>query len=109
IPAGPAITRPDVPAPAFEKQVEATLEDHNVDAPRLSLVWHGVKPYSDDEAAGDVLAQILGGGKTSRLYRSLVFEKQVAAEVEASDTAMGLGGYFDIDATVNQGHSVKEL
>jgi len=109
IPKGPDVKRPDVPSPVFDKPVEATIEDHNIDAPRLSFVWHGVKPYSDDEAAGDVLAEILGTGKTSRLYKTLVFDKQVAADVEAGDEALGLGGFFEIDAVANQGHTVAEL
>jgi zinc protease len=109
IPRGPEIKRPELPSPSFSKPVEAKLEDKNIDAPRLSLVWHGVKSYSADEPAGDVLQFILGVGKTSRLYRRLVFEKQVAAEVDAGDEALGLGGYFEINATANQGHTVTEL
>jgi predicted Zn-dependent peptidase len=109
IPAGPAVARPDIAQPVLEKSVEATLEDKNVDAPRLSFVWHGVKQYSADEPAGDVLSFILGQGRTSRLYRSLVFEKQVASDVEASNPTLGLGGMFSIDVTANQGHTVAEL
>ena len=56
-----------------------------------------------------MLSFILGQGRTSRLYRSLVFEKQVASEVEASNPTLGLGGMFSIDVTANQGHTVAEL
>src|SRR6185437_14400100 len=35
IPKGPDVKRPDVPSPVFEKSVEATVEDPNIDAARL--------------------------------------------------------------------------
>jgi len=109
IPRGPEIPKLDVAQPKFAKSVEATITDRNIDAPALDMVWHGVKNFSPDEPAGDVLAQILGTGKTSRLYKALVFDKQIAAQVEAGDEALGLGGFFEVSAIANQGHTVAEL
>jgi len=109
IPRGPAIAPPSAVTPAFTEPIEATVYDKNIDAPRLTMVWHGVKPFSPDEAPGDVLAAILGQGKTSRLYQTLVFDKQVAADVDAGDIALGLGGWFEVDATANRGHTLAEL
>ena len=73
------------------------------------MVWNGVKPFAPEEAAGDVLATILGGSKTSRLYRRLVEEKQIASSVYAGNSSLGLGGYFQIVATAREGHTVAEL
>jgi len=101
--------RPDLAQPKLDKVVAETVEDKVAELPRFDLVWNGVKQFSDDEAAGDVLSEILGGGKTSRLYKTLVFDKKVASEVDAGDEALGLGGYFEIDATVNSGHDISEL
>jgi zinc protease len=50
-----------------------------------------------------------GGTKTSRLYRRLVLEKQLATGVYASNASLGLGGYFQVVATVRDGHTVAEL
>ena len=46
--------------------------------PRLYLVWPAPPLFDPDEAPLDVLAVLLGEGKSSRLHRSLVYEKQIA-------------------------------
>ena len=74
------------------------------------VVWpSGITPFHPDEAALDILSQVLTSGRTSRFYRSLVFEKQVASDVGSDNGALGLGGYFEIDVTPRQGHAVAEL
>ena len=109
IPRGPEVKHPDVPQPMLTSVVKERVEDKLAELPRLVLVWNGVKHYTDDEAAGDILAEILGSGRTSRLYRSLVFDKKVASGVNASNPALSLGGYFEIAATANSGHTVEEM
>jgi zinc protease len=105
----PMPPRPDVPQPMLTSVVKETVEDKVAEVPRFSLVWNGIKPFAADEPAADVLAAILGDGKSSRLYKSLVFDKQVASDVDAGDGALGLGGYFEIGTTARAGHDVKEL
>jgi len=68
-----------------------------------------VKQYAQEEAAGDVLVYILGSGKTARLYRSLVVEKKLASSVSADDNTFALGGWIEIAATANKGHTVAEM
>ncbi len=106
---GPMPPRPTVPQPMLASVVKETLEDKVAELGRVQLVWNGVKIFADDEPAGDMLGEILGGGKTSRLYKSLVFDKQVASDVNADNDSLGLGGHFDIGATVKAGHDVSEL
>ncbi len=61
-------------------------------------------------AAFDVLAEILGGGTTSRLYRSLVLERKLAIGVAAGHSGMALGpGTFSIAATPMPGHTAEEI
>ena len=109
IPAGPAPVRRDLPQPALAGVVRETLEDPVAEVPRLDLVWTGVRHYTDEEAAGDVLAAVLGGGKTSRLYRSLVFDRQVASSADAENATYGLGGWFQISAEAKEGVAAKDL
>lgn len=106
---GPDVQQPDVPQPLLKGVVKEKLDDKLAELPRLDLVWNGIKRYADEEPAGDVLAEVLGIGRTARLYKSLVFEKQVASSVSASNPSLGLGGYFQITATANRGHTVQEL
>ncbi len=105
----PMPPRPHVPQPMLTKVVKETVQDHVAELPRLSFIWNGVKQFSDDEAAGHILAEVLAGGKTSRFYKSLMFDKQVASDVDAANEAYGLGGDFIVAATVKAGHDVSEL
>ncbi len=109
IPRGTAVAPPDVPQPAIGRVVQETLEDKLAEVPRLILAWKGVRQYTDEEPAGDVLSDVLGTGKTSRLYKRLVFEKQLASGVSASDATAGLAGWFQITVTAARGHTLDEI
>jgi predicted Zn-dependent peptidase len=109
IPRGPEVIRPDVPQPELTGVVREKLADPVAKIPRLDLLWKGVRAFSDDEAAGDVLAHILGRGKASRLYQDLVFRRQIAAAVEAENAAYGQGGVFSINVVAKEGHSLAEI
>ncbi|WP_371348363.1 M16 family metallopeptidase [Ancylobacter sp. IITR112] len=89
--------RPQEPAPRAERRL--VLADSRVGQPSLSRSYL-VPSYRGDReesVALDVLAQVLGGGSTGRLYRSLVIDKAVAANAGAwyqstalDDTRFGL-------------------
>jgi zinc protease len=93
IPSGPAVTRPDVPVPAIPATRYITREDR-VTLPQVSMIWRTGPRFSQDEAALNALAQILTGGKSSRLYKRLVFERQVAQTTSAFNDANLLSGDF---------------
>jgi zinc protease len=109
IPRGPDAKPVDVPQPAIGRLVEETLEDKLAELPRLILTWKGVRQYTDEEPAGDVLSDVLGSGRTSRLYKALVFEKQLASGVSAANATYGLAGWFQITITAAQGHTLDEI
>jgi predicted Zn-dependent peptidase len=109
LPGGPEPKRPDVPQPRLDRVVEKTVPDPVARIPQLQMVWNGGKPFAPEEAPADLLSVILGGSKTSRLYRRLVLEKQIASGVYAGNASLGLGGYFQIVATAREGHTVAEL
>jgi zinc protease len=52
---------------------------------------------------------ILADGKTSRAYKTLVFEKHLASEVSGADQTFGLGGFVAFNATANAGVDVATL
>jgi zinc protease len=88
--------------------VRLLLEDR-VELPRLYLAWHSPALFSADDAALDLVADVLAGGKTSRLYRTLVYEQRIATEVSASQNSRELSGFFQIVATAAPGHTLAEL
>jgi zinc protease len=99
IPRGPAIPpRPHVPAVTVPRDTFLVLEDH-VQLPRVFYAWHSVKAFHPDDAALNLLAYILAGDKASRLYRGLVYDRQVAQDVDADQEGNRLDGQFDIDVT----------
>ena len=108
VPRGPDVKVPDIPAPDISAEKQ-TLEDKLAEEPRVYLVWKGVRQFTDEEPAGDVLSQVLGGGKTSRLYKALVFDRQLASNAFAGDSTLGLGGWFQVTATAAGKHDIGEM
>ena len=108
IPHGPAVTRTAPPPVRLEADVHAPLEDR-VQVPRLYDVWHTVKAFADDDATLDVVANVLAGGRSSRLYRRLVYELQIATDVVAFQDGGRLDGKFELWATARPGHDLAEL
>ena len=84
------------------------LEDR-IELPRLYLAWHSPALFAEGDAELDLVAEVLAGGKTSRLYRSLVYEQRIATEVAASQSSRELGSFFQIVATAAPGRSLAEL
>jgi zinc protease len=109
VPRGPEVQKPKVPQPILTRVIKERIQDNVAQLPRIDLVWNGLRRYSDDEAPTDALMEILAGGRTSRLYRSMVLDKQVASSVEAANYALRLGGWIQISATATLGHSNEEL
>ncbi len=84
------------------------LEDR-VELPRLSLAWHTPEMFHDDDAAMDIAADVLSNGKTSRLYRALVYDTRLAADVSAMQASREMSSVFHLVATAVPGKSLSEL
>jgi len=95
------------PAPP-EREVRLVLEDR-VELPRLYLAWHSAGLFADGDAEMDLIAEILAGSKTSRLYRALVYDQRIATEIAASQNSREIGGFFQIVATAAPGRTLEEL
>ena len=84
------------------------LEDR-VELPRLYLAWHSPAMFAADDAELDLAADLIAHGKTSRLYQSLVYEKQIAADVVAYQHSREISGVFQIAATAAPGVALGDL
>ncbi len=105
IPRGPAIQRrTTVPPPQIARDTFLVLED-KVQLPRLYYTYQSAKLFSPDDAPLDILGTILGGDKTSRLYKRLVYDLQVAQDVAAYHSGMRLDGLFTIQVTPRPGQT----
>jgi zinc protease len=108
IPAGPPVA-PVVPAVApLGGERRATLLD-DVHLPRVYVAYRAPAYGQRAWYAADLLAAVLAGGKSSPLYRDLVYERQIAQDVGASVGPQECGGTFMLVATARPGVSAGAL
>jgi zinc protease len=74
-----------------ERRVVVTKE---AELPIVYMAWHVPNHRSNDAPALEVLSTILSGGRASRLYRDLVYQRQLALE------AGGDYSYFALDPSL---------
>jgi zinc protease len=97
-----------IPGVALKSVQKKTITDR-VQLPRLYLAWLTPRHYEPGDAALDVVADVLAGGKNSRLYKRLVYDMQIAQSVEAGQNSQALSSSFMIEATPRPGHTADEL
>jgi zinc protease len=95
-------------AAALTSGVRIYFEDR-VEVPRLYLSWVTPAMFADGDAELDLANDLLANGKTSRLYRRLVFDERIATDVSAAQNSREIAGYTQIAATAAPGHSLAEL
>ena len=110
---GPLKRGPDVPpitatTPPIEGERRQAVADR-IELPRLYVAWITSPFFKPGDADADIAAGALGGGKSSRLYKRLVYDKQIAQSVTAQQYSLILGSVFDIEVTARPGHSAEEL
>ncbi|MDN3918753.1 M16 family metallopeptidase [Roseateles violae] len=89
-----------------EKRLQIT---DRIELSRLSLAWHTPAVFKPGDAELDVAASVLGGGKSGRLYKKLVYERQLAQSVQVSQQSAALGSVFEIDVIARPGKSLDEI
>jgi zinc protease len=94
--------------PPITVQRRAIVHDQ-VELPRVYMAWLTSPIFKPGDADADLAGQILGGGKSSRLYKKLVYEKQIALDVSASQNSLILGSVFEIVVTARPGHTAEEM
>jgi zinc protease len=90
------------------RDVRIRFEDR-VELPRLYLAWLTPAMFAEGDADLDLATDLLANGKTSRLYRRLVFDERIATDVSASQNSREIAGYTQITATAAPGHTLGEL
>ncbi|MCA9676702.1 MAG: insulinase family protein, partial [Myxococcales bacterium] len=104
-PAGVTLDGPVTPRPG----AVALQTTDQVQAPKVIVAWRTDAPYTEAATNLEVAAQLLGGGKTSRLYRRLVFEDRLASEVYAFQSDALLGGSLEIHAIARDGVTIEQV
>ena len=93
------------PAQSGERRAVVHFE---VAGPIVAMAWHAPATGHADGDALDVASEILSSGRTSRLYRALVYDRPVALGASGGYWALARAGLFFAFAQVRPGASASE-
>jgi zinc protease len=105
---GPSVAPVQSAAAPLPADTRLMLEDR-VELPRVYVAWLTPPMFADGDADLDLVGDILANGKTSRLYRRLVFEERIATDVSATQNSREIASYFQAAVTAAPGHTLAEI
>jgi zinc protease len=108
IPAGEAITRRTAPEVRL-KEVTRIAMEAKVQQPQLYVSYPTPANFAPGDRELDVVGNVLGNGKSSRLYKRLVYDMKIAQSVTASQQSQLLASSFEITASPMPGHKLDEI
>ena len=108
VPAGKPVPPLTAPTPVLDGVKKKTITDR-VQLPRLYLSWHTPALLKPGDAEMDIVSNLLSGGKNSRLYRRLVYDLQIAQDVNAFQQSQALSSTYLIMATARPGQSLDKI
>ena len=108
IPKGKPITRPKIEPVTLSGEKRLVYED-KVPLPRLYILWPTAGVDHEDRFALEVLGPVLAGARTARLTKALVYDKQAAASIGASQSTSEDVGQFGIFVTPRPGSTLTLL
>ena len=108
IPPGPPIAKQEVWIAKRTGTHRGWVQDR-VPQARLYRVWNVPEYGSPEEAVLDLAAEVLGQGKTSRLYKRLVYKDQIATSATADNDTNEIGGQFDFTLTATPGGDLSKV
>jgi zinc protease len=107
IPAAP-VPAPVIADATLARSTRIMMEDR-IELPRLYLAWHSPAMFAQDDAELDLAADLIAHGKTSRLYKTLVYDRRIATDVVAYQHSREISGLFQIATTAAPGVGLSEL
>jgi zinc protease len=108
IPAGPPISSNRVWIAKMTGTHRQTAQDR-VPQARIYKVWNVPQYGSADADYLDLLGRVLAQGKSSRFYKRLVYDDQIATDVSAFISAQEIAGQFRIQATARPGDDLTKV
>jgi zinc protease len=102
------VAKPNVATPPITRERRLTVTDR-VELPRVYMAWLTPPAYQPGDAELAITSQILAGGKAGRLYKSLVYERQIAQDTAAAQNSNALTSTFVIDVTARPGIDAAAL
>lgn len=108
IPPGPPIAKHQAWVPKMTGSHRQILQDR-VPQARIFKVWNIPQWGTKEAAMLDLFSDVLASGKTSRLYKRLVYDEQVATNVSSYVDDSEISGQFYIDVTAKPGQDLSKI
>lgn len=108
VPPGPPVARQEVWIAKMAGTHRQIVQDR-VPQARLYKIWNIPQYGSPDADYLDLVSDILSTGKTSRFYKRLVYDDQIATSANASVDLREIGGQFYVQATARPGQSLDQV
>jgi zinc protease len=108
IPPGPPIAKHEAWVAKRTGTHRGNVQDR-VPQARIYRVWNVPGAHTREEPLLDLAARVLGGGKTSRLYKRLVYKDQLATSASASNDSNEIAGQVDMTLTARPGADVRKM
>jgi len=105
---GPDVAKPSIVTPPIVGERRLTVTDR-IELPRVDIAWLTPPAFAADDAELKIAAEILAGGKSSRLYKKLVYDLQLAQSVSADQDDYAQTSIFGVEALARPGHTNGEL
>lgn len=108
IPRGVEVTPAQFELPIIASNRYVTMHDNYAKVNQMRMVYPTPRSFTKEEAALDAVADVLGSGKNSLLYKNLV-KAGLAANAGAYNMTTELSGEFTINVTPFPGKSLAEM
>ena len=108
IPAGPVVAATTVVTPPIAQERRIVITD-TVQLPKGILAWLSPPAFSPGDADANIGARILGKGKSSRMYKELVYKQQIAQSVDCYNDSEQLVSTFECELIAKPGVTPEKL
>jgi zinc protease len=108
IPAGPPVAHQQTWIAKMSGEHRQRMEDR-VPQARITMVWNVPEYKAKDATYLDLLTDVLGAGKTSRLYKRLVYTDQIATNASASIWSKEIGSQVFLSADARPGVELPKV
>ena len=108
IPSGPPVAHQEVWIAKMTGTHRQIVQDR-VPQARIYKVWNVPEYGSADADYIDLVSDCLSSGKSSRFYKRLVYEDQIATEAVAYTDLREIGGQFYVRGTARPGQSISQV
>jgi zinc protease len=108
IPSGPPVAHHEVWIAKMSGTHRQKVQDR-VPQARIYKIWN-IPQYGSAEADYlDLVSDVLSSGKSSRFYKRLVYDDQIATDAAAFVGLSEIGGQFRVQATARPGQDLKQV